>query len=328
MANALYGLIYNIIFSQLDKKSEGKLFGKRMENDTEIFLRSFAGEGFPQLWFEAPLAGEAWYDLHVLTSRNSVDENTTLSDGIFYPDLFSWFSKAQNVRQLAMSFDLSKGGYEHPAAQLLVSGRDPAIPCDFLTKAGCAPLADAYRLFYDRLPAGWFACYTGTFPERDDVGLRVECIPDRLLQDRYAADTAYLKSDLEKTGFCAGGEILSFISSMAGQRASIEFQFNVKDGGSASPILGVSLRFSIPGGKHPETVFSEENESVSGLMNMIGEAGLCDDRWRLLPGCAFANRLSAGEASVRFGGYTAFIKVRMRPDSFIDAKTYIMCDML
>ena len=40
------------------------------------------------------------------------------------------------------------------------------------------------------------------------------------------------------------------------------------------------------------------------------------------------NRLKFQDASIRFGGYTSFIKVRMTCDRLIDAKTYIVANVI
>ena len=321
-------LIYNLIFSAITKDGRDELFGKRPEAECDVFSKSYAGGGFPEIWFELPLLGEPWYDLHVLTSRNALDDRTELPEGIFHPGLFRWFSKHDGVRQLAMSHDFSKGVYDDPAAQLLVTVKDPSVGCSFLEEAGNHSAVFAYNSFVNSIPENWFACYLGTFPERNDVNLRVECIPAQSLQDLYASDTGILRDDLARTGLVLSDGMLGFISFMAKQPVSIEFQYNVNADGSAAPILGVSLRYQIPIPRFANKAFTEDNENVISLMSALSDAGLCDDRWRLLPGCAFMNRLKVQDASIRFGGYTSFIKVRMTCDRLIDAKTYIVANVI
>ncbi len=319
--------MYNLIYSALTRYESVGLFGKRIDADSDAFERSFAGNEFPELWFELPLLGDAWYDLHVLTSRSAIDPDTQLPERIFHPEIFRWFSKSAGARQLAMSHDLSKGIYDNPAVQLLINGRVASVGYDFLAESGNAATASAYKVFRDRITKEWFACYLGTFPERDDVNLRVECIPVEGLQKVYSTDADVLRRDLSMSGFEISDEMLKLIMFMADQPVGIEFQFNVDKDGSAQPVLGVSLRFSMPNEKSPHRVFSADNKNVSNLMNVLTSAGLCDDRWRLLPGCAFAKSLTSGGRSVCFGGYAAFIKVRMTFDKLIDAKAYIVANM-
>ncbi len=338
MYNRVYGvvimkdperlLIYNLIYAELTDDGRDELFGKRSGMDNAVFSKSYAGYEFPEVWFELPLIGDPWYDLHVATSKSAVDEKKEIDEEIFNPGLFHWFIRQNRVRQLIMSHDLSKGIFNAPAAQLLVSDKDPAIGCAFLEEAGNHFAAGSYRSFVGRIPQRWFPCYLGTFPERNDVNLRVECIPDRSMQKSYASDKKVLRDDLERAGLVISDEMLSFISYMAEQPFPIEFQFNVNADGIPAPILGVSLRFMLPTPKTAHLAFLEDNDNVISLMNKLCDAGLCDDRWRLLPGCAFLKRLSAGEMSIEFGGYISFIKVRMTCDRLIDAKTYIVADVI
>ena len=321
-------LIYNLIYSSLTSNGHDELFGERIKEDSDVFENSFAGDSFPEIWFELPLSGKPWYDLHVLTSRNALESVTKLSEGIFHPGLFEWFAGSTGTRQLAFSHDLSKGVYDDPAVQLLVGTRDPSVGCDFLAAAGNKDAASAYKTFVAGIPGKWFACYLGTFPGREDVDLRVECIPDADVQTAYATDGDLLKKDLARTGFDIGEDMLRFIMFMAALPAQIEFQFNVSGDGSAAPVLGVSLRYMSPWGKYSRLSFAGDNENVARLMSELESAHLCDDRWKRLSDMAFAKRLSVGELSLRLRGYPAFIKVRMRPDGPIDAKTYIVANMI
>ena len=59
MDNMIHVLIYNLIYSALTKDGRDELFGRRIEADNDVFKRSFAGDDFPEIWFELPLRGEA-----------------------------------------------------------------------------------------------------------------------------------------------------------------------------------------------------------------------------------------------------------------------------
>ena len=324
MRNGADLLIYNLIYLALSGDGRDALFGKRLENDCDVFMKSFAGNDFPEIWYEVPMIGEPWYDLHVLTSKNALKDPKDIPEGIFHQKLFEWFMNNDGVRQLAMSHDLSKGVYDFPAAQLLVGVRDDSVGCSFLDAAGNHSAASAYTAFEERIPEGWFSCYLGTFPERRDLNLRVECIPDYSDIKAYSSDEKALENDLAKAGFEPDKEILKYIKEMISLPFEPEFQFNVEKGGNAAPILGVSIRFLRPGGMNPGMCFDPENKELKTFMGTLKGAGLCDERWRLLNGCAFLKRLSAGDMALRFGGYPAFIKVRMTPERLLDAKAYIV----
>ncbi len=327
MNDPFFTLIYNLIYSSVTTGDEDELFGKRNGMDSEIFAKSFAGNDFPEVWFEIPLKGDPWYDLHVLTSKRSLIGHMGSYDGIRYPHLFKWFAKSTGTRQLALSYDLSKGVYDTPAVQLLVSGKDSSTGCDFLTEAGNPDAAKAYKHFTNILPKGWFACYVGTFPKRDDFSLRVECIPDKRSQAEYSVNDKMLKNDLAQIGFDISEEMLGIIRLLAAQPVPMEFQFNVGDRGYAMPTLGVSLRYQAPYNKYSHPAFLQQNENVVSLMVEFERIGLVDRRWRTLSERSFAKRLSGKVDSVCFGGFPAFIKIRLTPDELIDAKAYIVSNL-
>ena len=327
MNDPFYTLIYNLIYSSVTTGEDDVLFGKRNGMDIEVFAKSFAGNDFPEVWFEIPLAGDPWYDLHILTSKRALADHKKCYDGICYPHLFKWFAKSSGVRQLALSYDLSKGVYDTPAAQLLVSKDDPSTGCDFLSEAGNPDAAEAYKRFADRLPKNWFACYVGTFPGRDDVNLRVECIPDERSQAEYCVNRELLRADLAQVGFEISDEMLNIIMLMARQPVGLEFQFNVEESGYASPILGASLRFQAPDTNGSSSAFLQQNENVASLMGELEHIGLVDNRWHVLSGRSFAKRLSKGDESICFAGFPAFIKIRLKPDEPIDAKAYIVSNV-
>ena len=71
------------------------------------FARSAPGKAFPELWFELPLAGPPWFDLHVLTAAGDLDGPPEPDQCGGYPQAFDWFRKQPYVRQLALSWDLT-----------------------------------------------------------------------------------------------------------------------------------------------------------------------------------------------------------------------------
>ncbi|MBQ9021018.1 MAG: hypothetical protein IJ113_03235 [Eggerthellaceae bacterium] len=77
-----YGIIYNLIYAQaaLDGR-EAALFGDCASRADDVFERSFVGSSFPEVWFELPLLGEPWFDLHVLTSRESLMDGAASAAG-------------------------------------------------------------------------------------------------------------------------------------------------------------------------------------------------------------------------------------------------------
>ena len=320
--------VYNIIYALAARDGRGeRLFGDGFALSCEAFERSLPGGGFPELWFEMPLLGDPWFDLHALASHETIGSRTTFSEHETggYPELFSWFvQQGPEARQLALSWDVSSGDITHPAAQLLVRSPKPDTTCSFLEAAGRADAAPSYRAFLDRLPEGWFACYTGVFPAREGMNLRVECIPPYRQQQAYAEDPALLASHLRQMGLTElGSNLVERCQLMASSAFQLEFQFDVDVDGCAGPTFAASVRFGSPDGSSGYELYDPEGAGGE-LMRQVEAWGLADDRWRLLHGASFAKRMTLGDASALLYNYLAFLKLRWREGEPVDAKVYYM----
>ncbi len=319
-------LLFNTIRSSFGTDKHLSLFGGHNSHDLEAFSESYIGNDFPEVWFELPLSGKPWYDLHVLTAHRSLERDFEIPKDVFYPDVFSWFATAAGVRQLAVSHDLSKGIYDKPGVQLLVSGRDDGVVHDFLAASQKSYAADSYDAFMKRRPSNWYACYFGIFPARNDRLLRVECIPGREAQLQYASDAHVLAEQLESVGYKAGRDTLELIRFMASFPFPIEFQFDVNEDGTAGAVMSASLRFKMPGMRTGlrQAAFINDDENVECLMKRLCDLGLSDERWKLLSDTAFAKRLG----NAHLVGYPAFIKVRFTPDGPVDSKAYLVSKII
>ena len=319
----LFQLLYAIVTSN---GREAELFGGSFSAACEAFRKSVAGDYFPELWFEVPLMGDPWFDLHALVSHGDVDPAAipALGVGDGAAAGLRWFAEQrEDVRQLALSWDTGSGNAETPAVQLLIAGDDPSVSVDFLSVVGRPDAADAYMALHERLPEGWFACYAGTFPQREWPLLRVECIPSAELQLAYAEDEELLGRRLRQIGFDAFDDtLLTRCRELADTPFQIEYQLDVLPDGTASPTLGVSLRFHVtPDGprRHP---FDEDGDAGK-LMRRLEEWGLVDERWHALAQTAFAKRVKRGSVSQTLWCYPTFIKLRWRDGKPLDAKAYI-----
>ena len=323
--------LYNIIYALAASGGrDARLFGDGFALSQEAFERSLPGSGFPELWFELPLAGRPWFDLHALASHETIGSHTTFSSHETggYPELFSWFARqGREARQLALSWDVSSGDIAHPAVQLLVGDRVSATTCAFLEKAGRSDAVPAYRAFLDRLPNGWFACYTGVFPARPDMNLRVECIPRPEQQQAYANDPALLEAHLQQVGLPVLGDTLVERCQLLAQTPfQLEFQFDVEADGMAGPTIGVSVRFAGPQGMGPYDPFDPEGAG-GDLMRRIEAWGLADDRWKLLYDASFAKGLKNNGVGSLLYNYLAFLKLRWRDGLPLDAKVYYLAGL-
>ena len=323
-----YPTIYDIIYALAAKDGRvDALFGNYAGLAHEAFARSYAGEAFPEIWFELPLAGEPWFDLHVLTARETLDAGMVFEPEhtAGHPELFEWFASAPGVRQLAISYDLRSGNIDDPAVQLLV--RDTAMHEPFLELAGGAAAAGAFRAFAQRLPEAWFPCYTGIFPGRPGAAVRVECIPTRELQQAYAQDEDLLAAHLRQTGLAHIDEsIVPRCHKLAQEPFQLEFQFDVLPNGAPGDTFGASARFAAPGDEDGWEPFGIDG-AAGEFMAQVEAWGLADERWRLLADTAYAKRAARGGQSTVISCYPAFVKFRWRAGQPLDAKTYLVAGM-
>ena len=86
--------LYDIIYALAARDGrEATLFGSCASTAREAFSRSLAGEAFPEIWFEIPLAGGSWFDLHSLVSHEDVagTQPAFSGQGGVYADALAWF---------------------------------------------------------------------------------------------------------------------------------------------------------------------------------------------------------------------------------------------
>lgn len=320
-------MVYRLIYALAARDGRDRdLFGPHASRGVEAFSRSAPGKRFPELWFELPLAGDPWFDLHALTAREDLSAGEPFpADSCGGCDaVFRWFAGARNVRQLALSWDLNSG---EPAAavQLLLASRDEQTACDFLEAAGRPEAAPAYRVFLSRIPEGWFPCYLGVFPSRPGHHLRVECIPEDSLQRDYARDPSLIARHLSQVGFTyLTDSLLSGCQMLASAPFQFEFQFDVDKEGSADMTLGASVRFAVGNDASGRMQPFSGGAAAGRLMEGLEKQGLADGRWRRLEETAFAQKLSfRGESCLLYCAPT-FIKLRWRNGEPLDAKAYLM----
>ena len=321
-------MLYDILYALAARGGrDSSLFGTGASLAHEALVRSLASPSFPEIWFEVPLAGEPWFDLHVLTSREALRPDQVFEGEQTggYPEVFAWFARQGDyARQLALSYDVSSGRIDAPAVQLLTYKPDTYGVCAFLEAAGRKDAIPSYRAFVERVPDDWFACYTGVFPEREADFVRVECIPSRDLQRRYAENAALLEADLRQAGFGAFGDtVVPRCQTLAKTPFHLEFQFNVLPDGSAGTTLGASVRFSAPARDASEEPF-EADGTAGELMAQVEAWGLADDRWRLFPDATFVVSATRNGEGITLFNFPAFLKLRWRDGEPLDAKAYFL----
>ena len=322
----LYDILYAL--TAIDGR-EAALFGTCGPAAREAFSRSLAGEAFPELWFEIPLASEPWMDFHALTHYNDVAGKQVAFSGLSgaYDSALAWFAQQpeHTVRQIALSYDTSTGNVDTPAVQLLVDRGGLAMPLGFLEAAGRPDAKESFRTFIERMPDPWYACYVGVFPSRNTNAaspwVRVECIVGDELQSAYATDAAVLREHLAGVGLDAGviDQVVGSIQELARSPFPLELQFNVGQDGAAAPVVSASVRF-----QPSDWTRAERIAVMANLMTWTQAQGLADDRWKLLGNTVFSKRASHEGQEALLSCFPAFLKLRWREGKAPDAKTYLL----
>lgn len=321
----LYDIVYGLVACG---GRESALFGSCAPTAYEAFSRSLAGETFPELWFEVPLAGRPWFDLHSLVSHGDVAGKRIAfsGQGGVYTDALAWFADQGQgtVRQLALSYDVHAGDVDKPAVQLLMNGRDTSVAFGFLEAAGRPDAKEAYRTFIGRMPKEWYACYIGTFPGRQTEGeprwIRIECIVGATLQQVYADDISVLREHLARMGITyLGDDGMSAIRRFARSPFPLELQFDVGACGEALPTVSASVRFVPKDWTEPE-----RRDRIGNLLQEVQSLGLADNRVKQLAGTAFAEHVTRGNESIRLFCFPAFVKLRWQEGERACAKAYLM----
>lgn len=321
--------IYDLIYALAARDGRHKtLFGNTAPLARAAFENGLCGTAFPELWFEQPLAGEPWFDLHMLVAHDDRYELASFAGlGGVYAHALDWFATSEDTRQLALSFDTGRGSVDKPAIQLLLERRSVDAARGFLTAAGRANLTDAYRSFIRAMPSAWYACYLGVFPARTSKDcevranwVRVECIVGHELQHAYAQDAELLRAHLEQVGLLELGDtLIPRVQELARSSFPLEFQFDVDADGGAMPTFSASLRFSVK-----DWHSASQRAAIDQQWQRAQDWGLADDRWHQLAGTVYANRVAFAGKSARLYCYPAFIKLRWRDGEPLDAKAYLV----
>ena len=325
-------MLYNIIYALAARDGrEAVLFDSNYAAlAREAFAKSLAGNYFPELWFEFPLKGDPWLDLHALVAREDLNPQMVFDPNTCggVPDVFAWFAKQDySARQLALSWDTSSGDTCDPAVQLLRRADNTRLTCDFLVAAQRSDAVAAYEAFEGRLPESWFACYTGVFPKRSTPFLRVECIPDEERQKAYADDPQLLADDLRQVGLAdLGSTLVPRCQAFAATPFHLEFQFDVTPEGTAGPTFSASLRFASFSEEGPWEPY-DTNGAAGDLMRLVETWGLSDDRWRLIEDTMFSKRVHFGEEEKMLYCLPTFLKLRWRDGEPLDAKFYLIAGL-
>ena len=320
-------VMYDAIFALAahDGREEA-LFGSCAPLAREAFRRSLAGEEFPIVWFEVPLAGSPRFDLHVALSRKMLHAGARFLPhaGNSYDTLFRWYAEDEaGGGGLAFAYDVSEGRIENPAVHVNVNNAPLSDMARFFDLAAGDGTAGLYADFESRLPHGWHVWYAGVHPGRPGSPVRVDCFVNAPLKRAYAADVSLLERDLRACGFADAGPTLCGIAAPVLESPfNLELQFDVMRDGTLGPTLGISAGFSLGTSKNVRELFAEGGPAAA-LMREIERMGLADGRWRHVPDASFSKLVNVDGNPFALYCAPTFVKLRMRGGEPIDAKIYL-----
>ena len=326
---ALYRMAFRLLAD-----GAGPLFG---DPDSDNARRAFdafclcdTGDAMPILYFEIPLSGEPRFDLQVCIDRAMLAPGAQLPEGApaQLQSAIDWLlADEAGVVGVDFAFDVSKDDTCTPQIIAFTNGCQTADLDAFFACAGDAAAARRYEAADRRAPQGWRSWYTGLLPQRSGRPVRLDYFVDKAVTARYARDVGDLAKDLEQMGYAAGPFELERCVDLLEHPFALNIQLDVTDDGSLGPVLGYNAAFGRLGAGAARS--SCADGGIARIMELVERWGLADSRWRHLADCCLGRAVPLPDGHVLIiRSAPTFLKVRMTPDSLLDAKVYVICEVL
>ena len=324
--------LYDVLYAlAADEGREEPLFGSSAPLARKAFERSLIGEGFPTIWFELPLAGVPYFDLHVAISRKDLHAGVNFLPGAGsgYDELFRWYAEEETGGcGLAFAYDTGAGTIDAPAVHVNVNGAPLSDTHRFFDLAAGEGAAARYDGFASRLPEGWCVWYTGVHPGRPGAPVRVDCFALKEREAAYAQDFGLFERDLASVGFEATSPALhDLLAPILESPFGLELQFDVLEDGSLGPTLGISAQFLLNSAQKMRPLF-EEGGAAADLLRKVEGLGLADERWRLLANTMYSTSMPLGGKTLALYCLPTFAKLRLRDGAPLDAKVYFQASAI
>lgn len=319
----LYDALYSLA---ADEGREEALFGDCRPLAREAFSRSLAGDAFPAVWFEVPLAGKPRFDLHVAISREALAPGTTFvpGSGNGCERVLRWYADEEaGGAGLAFAYDVSEGAIDFPAVHVNTNNAPLSDIGRFFELVAGTEAAKRYEGFEARLPRGWRVWYAGVHPARPCSPVRVDCFVEDNLKAAYASAPSLFEEHLRRCGFTAtSAALLDLVGLVTRSLFPLELQFDVLEDGLVGPTIGVSAGFPMAAASRMRSLF-EEGGAAGKLLEQVEQRGLADERWRLVPGTIHTTLVDTGGMRIALYNMPTFMKLRLREGDPLDAKIYL-----
>jgi len=305
------------------------LFGEsfsRLANEVGPFM---IGEEFPSVYLECPLIGDPFIDITVLYSKLEPGTHVEHPAASGTEAMLDWFAGVCiDHAEACCGYELDVKEPKLPAAAIHFQPRAKTqLVRPFCEAVGESARADLYLDLAERMPEGWPLSFFGMFRGRPGSPLRVCGYMDGDESDACAADSQRLAQVFDEVGFSAYdnamlAEISAFLAAAPG---SVDFQFDVYPDGSLGDTFAIDAQFKI---EQPNDVLKNFKDGrASRVMRLFEEAGVADDRWKLVPEAAFARALPMEQADGSLGRYAFTVmpqwaKARWRRCALQPGKVY------
>ena len=302
-----YADSFEVLCLQAADEGRGEvLFGDSVKRARAAIRPFMVGREFPGSYLEFPLVGDPFLDVTVLYGDVGPDCHVDSPAAPDADELLEWFASArERFENVSFGFELDTKDPGTPTAAVHFQPRKHTeLVRTFCEVVGEPQRAELYLDLAARMPDGWPLSFFGMFKGRSGSPLRVCGYMNDDERKACAADSAHLRSSLERVGFSAYDDtMLEQASTLMGTApGSIDFQFDVYPDGTIGDVFAIDAQFAI---ENPEAVrASFEGGPGAHVMNLLENWGIADNRWHLVAEAAFARALPATQPDgtlVRYG---------------------------
>ena len=332
MKNPSYYDSLQVLLLQLGDNGRAEaLLGEAATRAAEACKPFMVGAEFPSVYLELPLLGDPFLDVTLLYSK--LDPGTRFDSPAAQGTeaVVDFFMEAYREHDnISFGFELDTSKSQLPRAAVHFQPRKlTQLVEPFLQAAGEPERAQLYLGQNARMPEGWPLSFFGMFRGRADTPLRVCGYMDDAQKQACATHPAQLQAAFEAIGFRAFDQAMLAQASqvMAAAPGTVDFQFDVLPDGSLSKVFALDVQFEIA---QPEAVqCSFEEGKVAGLMTLLEEMGIADERWHQAIQATFARGLPAQRSDGSWGNYCftlmpQWLKVRWIDGAVQPSKIYFL----
>lgn len=297
---------YQVLLLQAADEGRGPiLFGDSFERARYAVLPFLVGEQMPSVYLEHPLIGDPFLDVTLLYSK--VKTGTYIESDLAKDSgaMFDWFSSVDTEGEsITCGYELDTKDPTLPQAAMHFQPRSHLELVEPFCKAVGEPeRAKLYLDLASRMPKGWPLSFFGLFRGRPDFPLRACGYMSMNEREACAKNPAHIAECFNHIGFDAYDDaMLDEIGlAMDTTPGAIDFQFDIYPDGSLGSTFAIDTQFEID---QPETVQDAfENGDCAGLMALLEDWGIADERWHLSIASTFARAIPV---ELEDGSYARF----------------------